>query len=156
MNCKGTRSKLSAYIDGELSGYEMLAIRSHVHDCAECSCELEELRRLKCLIGSLPESDPDEEFVLRLKARVRGVSALPRRPSPVYMLSGLAFTAALALTLASIHGRNNRGEVSAPVPVAAKSSNFELARDQAYQSGGDPFSDGSMVITVSSTAHGHP
>lgn len=64
MNCRRVNSLLSAYIDSELTGEEMLAVRAHVEHCAECAEELDALLETKHLLSSLafraPRADMEE------------------------------------------------------------------------------------------------
>ena len=53
MNCRRSSNLLSAYIDGELNGVEMLAVREHLGECAACRQEYESLRATKQLLCRL-------------------------------------------------------------------------------------------------------
>ncbi|MCX7924324.1 MAG: anti-sigma factor [Fimbriimonadales bacterium] len=78
MNCRYVQSRLSAYLDVELSGAEQQQIRSHLEQCIECSCELESLRRTKQLLRQMPivvPSSGPEHLLLR----VRHSTHAPRR-----------------------------------------------------------------------------
>jgi predicted anti-sigma-YlaC factor YlaD len=154
MTCKSVQSMLSAYIDGELCGYEMLRVRSHLHDCKSCSEEVDQIRNLKWVIGNVPESNPREGFEETLK---QTVFASPRktraRALPVTMISGLAFFAALLVSLATLRSQGPHVVVH-PKPSNQEAISFDVSRDQAYQSGGDAFNDGSMIITASAPVNG--
>ncbi len=67
MNCRKTRSLLSAYIDRELTGFEMLAIRDHLSGCTGCDAEHRSLVSVKTLLGALMEHAPREEFLVRVQ-----------------------------------------------------------------------------------------
>ena len=151
MSCKAIQHKLSAYLDGELAGYEMLDIRSHLHRCKGCEQEYEELRRLKRLMGNLPENNPGEEFAERLKQKVFQPTSFKPAPVPVAMISGLAFAAALLVSIAALHSHRPTTPVANTNPPVSAPSSFDLARDQAYQNGGDLFSDAPMVIPAQSS-----
>lgn len=58
MNCRFVQSRLSAYVDCELTGNEQQAIRAHLEHCLECSREYETLRKTKSLIRQLPVVQP--------------------------------------------------------------------------------------------------
>lgn len=58
MNCSKIQSLLSAYLDGEVTGEEQLAIRRHLKDCKGCSAEHESLQTTKRLICSLSVRQP--------------------------------------------------------------------------------------------------
>ena len=53
MNCECVRRLISGYVDGELSGAQMLSIRDHLHGCAECGSEIEDIRQYKELMARL-------------------------------------------------------------------------------------------------------
>jgi len=71
MKHRDVRNKLSAYIDGEVSGTERLAIESHLQQCSTCSEALEELQRTILQVKSLEEQDPPEWLTRRIMTRVR-------------------------------------------------------------------------------------
>ena len=155
MSCKAIRYKLSAYLDGELAGFDMLDIRSHLHRCRACELEYDELRRLKRLMANFPDTDPGVDFARELKNKVFQPSGR-RSPGrvPVAMISGLAFAAALLVSLAAMH--NHHGQIGAASVSSEPSTSpsFDLGRDQAYQNGGDFFNDSTMVIPAASSYHG--
>ena len=83
MNCRYVESRLSCYVDGELTGREMLVIREHLAGCAECDRQVQQYARLKQLLGSLvaPEARPgfeDELVGLVLKGDQRQMSVWDR------------------------------------------------------------------------------
>lgn len=146
MNCRQIESNLSAYLDGELCGSEMLQLRSHLHTCATCSQELEALRTTRRLIGALPEPEPDDEFCARLMAKVLEHKSANRSRVPwghVALVSSLAAACAIALVMRS--GRNQQ----LPAQPNSESLAFDVQRDQAYMSGSDPLGTRSPIITAS-------
>jgi anti-sigma factor RsiW len=58
MHCGRVSNLLSAYIDRELAGTEMLQIRRHLDGCPGCSAAHGSLRRVKSLIAAAPSADP--------------------------------------------------------------------------------------------------
>jgi anti-sigma factor RsiW len=62
LNCRRVNSLLSAYLDSELTGAEMLAIREHLHCCASCYEEHEALSQTKRLVSSLALKAPRAEL----------------------------------------------------------------------------------------------
>ena len=72
MNCNQANRQLSAYLDRELAGDEMLAVREHLNDCYECSVELEQLKRLKTALGQTKVLSPDPALYSRVKEAVYG------------------------------------------------------------------------------------
>jgi anti-sigma factor RsiW len=54
---------MSAYVDGELTGVEMLEIRRHLNECTECAEEYESTRFTKQMIFRLATVKPREDLV---------------------------------------------------------------------------------------------
>jgi hypothetical protein len=63
VNCRRVRSQLSAYVDNELTGYEMFVLRDHLSHCRECRDEHYSLKTMKYLLSALPEKEPNPEWV---------------------------------------------------------------------------------------------
>jgi predicted anti-sigma-YlaC factor YlaD len=63
MNCGRVSNQLSAYIDRELTGAELLSIRSHLSGCDSCRAEYEALNRMKTILGRLGTPEPRPGFV---------------------------------------------------------------------------------------------
>lgn len=70
MNCRRVSNLLSAYMDGELTGVEMLEIRRHLGDCCSCCLQYEELREGKMLLSHLPYAEPRVGLAESICARV--------------------------------------------------------------------------------------
>lgn len=61
MNCRYIQSRLSAYIDSELTGFQQQVIRHHLQHCPECSREHEQIKQTKRLVNYLrPAPAPPE------------------------------------------------------------------------------------------------
>ena len=58
MNCRRVNNLLSAYVDAELTGAEMLEIRGHLARCSACQREHEALQQTKRLLGALALRTP--------------------------------------------------------------------------------------------------
>src|SRR5688572_16053749 len=71
MTCKCVSQKIDSYLDGELCGTEMIAIRSHLHKCDACAEEAESLRSLKSGLSMLPCCEPPEDLEGRLVLAVK-------------------------------------------------------------------------------------
>jgi hypothetical protein len=70
VNCHKVQSLISAYVDSELSGQEMLAIRQHLSRCAECNAEFQSLLRVKRALGQLGSKHPSPDLALRICIRL--------------------------------------------------------------------------------------
>ncbi|MBC7806301.1 MAG: zf-HC2 domain-containing protein [Akkermansiaceae bacterium] len=65
---------LSAYIDRELTGMEMLEVRAHVEQCEGCRAEQESLSQTKKLLSSLSYTTPRAELEQLLVVRAERVA----------------------------------------------------------------------------------
>lgn len=62
---------ISAYIDGELTGAEMLCIRRHLSECVECAREYESMLGLKEAMARLRTVLPRRDFVTDVFAKLQ-------------------------------------------------------------------------------------
>ncbi|MCD4733951.1 zf-HC2 domain-containing protein, partial [bacterium] len=83
MNCCRAKSLFSAHLDNELGHEETQELNEHLANCAECRGAIEELRRMKRLVGGvnyrLPDSFSDEVLQQCRNGRVE-VESDSRRP----------------------------------------------------------------------------
>lgn len=63
MLCGRVTNLLSAYIDRELAGAEMLQVREHLASCDRCAAEHADLGETKALLVRLPAPPPRGDFV---------------------------------------------------------------------------------------------
>jgi anti-sigma factor RsiW len=68
---------MSAYVDGELTGAEMLAIRRHLSECAECAAEYESMRLVKQAVARLRTVVPRKDFAASILHRLDDVQVAP-------------------------------------------------------------------------------
>jgi hypothetical protein len=79
------RTLLNAYLDGELNGWRLLEMQTHLASCAACRNELSELRLVSKLLqaNSAPEFTPAERFVSQLTLSLPRPVLEPGLPRPV-------------------------------------------------------------------------
>lgn len=77
MNCRRVSSLLSAYLDAELTGAEMLEVRAHLEACRACRAEHESLQQTKHLLASLALRAPRPEFESLLRTDLERSLAFP-------------------------------------------------------------------------------
>lgn len=65
MLCSRVQNLLSAYCDRELTGAEMLHLRSHLDRCSACESERLALLQVKQVLGALPPVEPRLPFDAR-------------------------------------------------------------------------------------------
>jgi anti-sigma factor RsiW len=154
MNCKSVQNRLSAYIDRELSGTEMLAVRAHLTCCEMCRIEEEGLRMLKRVLSETPVREPSADFADRLAASIRAERApIPMAPVPLFRRPSLAFIgvalASMAVTFTIVNAlqapSTSSGMASRP---PASSLALDVQRDQALMIGSDATS-GAPLISAS-------
>lgn len=144
MNCQWTHARLSAYVDGELGGAETLRLREHLRSCPGCAREVEDLRSIKAMLGTLSEPEPVAGFEERLVAAVFAAPA-PRRAA------GFRFTWVAASAMAAAAATFLILQLIAPSPSApnAQPTALDIRRDQMLTAGFDPLGGSSPIVTVS-------
>jgi len=80
MNCTETRSLLSLYMDGALTGRQMCECSNHLGNCRECSTEFEFLKRTQQMVSSLGRRQPPPELALRIRVAISRETARRQRP----------------------------------------------------------------------------
>lgn len=154
MNCKTAKNYLSAYVDGELCGGEMLRVRRHLNDCRECAADVEELKAVKRLLGTQPEVDVPLGFEERLVSFVLNSNESRRQEAPVWRLALMSSMAAAAGVFMLLQLFAHR-ESSAQATLAAKEDSkvaFDVNQDMIFATGGDQFAGQAPVYPVSNVA----
>lgn len=70
MNCNKVSQLLSAYMDGELMGYEHRHINQHLQRCPRCSNEYEGLLQMKRMLSAMRLREPSEDLSVSIIHRV--------------------------------------------------------------------------------------
>jgi len=134
MNCRFVLNRLSSYIDSELKGDEMFAVRQHLHQCASCTKELSEQAAVKKVLSSLPALSA-EGIEDRLLRAVRGESPAPEPVAPAWPNWRTAFAVAglAVMVFGVLYFQRSSGS-----PEASPNST-DIAMDQDWNSAGGPF-----------------
>ncbi|MCC6442909.1 MAG: zf-HC2 domain-containing protein [Armatimonadetes bacterium] len=74
MSCSRIQRILSAYVDSELDGREMLAVRGHLRECAECRRYFDRLAMMKRLFSYMPCRRPDPDSIERVTLLLRSAT----------------------------------------------------------------------------------
>lgn len=77
MNCHRVINSISAYVDGELTGAEMLELRRHLGECPDCRDECESVRQVKFAIARLRTVAPRQDLAACIVGRLGEVSIPP-------------------------------------------------------------------------------
>ena len=102
MNCRDTRSRLSEYIDGELSAERRDAVRQHLEQCVECRQVASRLGRTVILLRAMDPVVPPATLADAVRKRI---SAGRARPAPLWaVFSHPAFRIGAAACLVAAVG----------------------------------------------------
>jgi len=70
LQCPQARQLFSPYLDGAVTGTEMLALQNHLAECAKCEREYESLRRTQQLLTSVGRPKVPADLGLRLRLAI--------------------------------------------------------------------------------------
>lgn len=70
VNCLEAKSLLSPYLDGMLTGAEMLALTAHFKSCARCDREYASLRQTQQLLASVGRRKAPDDLGLKLRLAI--------------------------------------------------------------------------------------
>lgn len=135
MSCNRVQPRLSAYLDGEMSGVEMLQFRSHINSCRDCQNELDGLRSVQAVLRDLPTApEPSEAMIARIRA---GVTASRTN----YLRLALVVAVPALCWAIFAYNRPHHDKVQDRDLII----NRQLAKDQIFDAGSDPASGASLV-----------
>jgi len=80
MKCRETRTLMSSYLDGAITGRQMHQARAHLDACPECRREYELLGETQRLVAGLRRRKAPPELELRLKLALSHQAAKRRHP----------------------------------------------------------------------------
>jgi len=80
MKCSQAKSLLSPYLDGVLTGTQMLALGAHLDSCDTCSGEYAGLRQTQQLLASVGRRQAPEDLALKVRVTISREIAQARRP----------------------------------------------------------------------------
>jgi len=68
--CKSTRDRFSAYLDGALTGVSMQQIVAHLDSCPECRHEFDAWRAMQSALAELGPAKAPDDLALRLRVAI--------------------------------------------------------------------------------------
>jgi hypothetical protein len=80
MTCPKAKRLFSPYLDGRVSGAEMLALQRHLQVCPNCNRHYESLRQTQQLLMSVGRPKAPEDLALRLRVAISHQVAEATRP----------------------------------------------------------------------------
>lgn len=78
MTCMQSKSMLSAYLDGAVTGKQMQALDRHLRECSACESEYESLRRTQLVLARLGPARVPEDLSLKLRLAISHEAARRR------------------------------------------------------------------------------
>ena len=144
MSCKSIQAKLSAYLDGEMSGVEMQTVRAHVHGCRDCQIELDGLKSIQAILREMPITpEPSLALPSMIQQRVS-----EKRGGPVRVGLLLALPAILLAVFFTLSRSGPK-----PAPDRDVAINRQLANDQIFDARNDSTSGASLVHYTNYEGH---
>src|ERR1051326_4393796 len=89
--------QLSAYVDGELTQHESVAVEAHVATCAECTSVLAAIRATLAALGALDEPTPSPQDSWALRSAIAKERRIASRGKRMWWLSGAAAAVAVGI-----------------------------------------------------------
>jgi hypothetical protein len=80
MNCSEAKSMFSPYLDGAVTGTEMLALTQHLDACAKCQGDYVSLRQTQQLLTKVGRRKAPDDLSLKLRLAISREVAQSRRP----------------------------------------------------------------------------
>ena len=134
MSCNTVQAKLSAYLDGEISGVEMQQIRHHVNSCASCQEEFSGLRSVQSTLRDLPATPEPSEFLVEKIQQ----SVIASRSS-YFRLAFLVAVPALCWAIFVVTRPDHQKIQDRNLII-----NRQLDKDQIFDAGSDPTTGASL------------
>jgi hypothetical protein len=79
LRCPQAKRLFSPYLDGAVTGAEMLGLQDHLSDCADCNSEYQSLRQTQQLLASMRRPKAPEDLGLRLRLAISHEAARAKR-----------------------------------------------------------------------------
>jgi len=80
LQCPQAKRLFSPYLDGAVTGTEMLALQQHLSDCAACNDEYQGFRRTQQLLLSVKRPKVPADLGLKLRLAISREAARAKRP----------------------------------------------------------------------------
>jgi hypothetical protein len=107
MTCTEFNDRLSAYMDGELTGWRRWKVALHLRECAECGTLLRELEEVDRSLMAVVEETPAPEYIT--PAVMHRIPAMPPASRRVGMLRWAVGIAVALVQILGMYGAYWRG-----------------------------------------------
>lgn len=139
MTCFIAQNELSAFADDALEMARAAELQDHLSGCAKCTRELQEIRRIRTMLRTLPVHRAPADFLSKVTAKAQRKSFLERASAalaPVLQLprpaqASLALAASLLIAVTVFWNNPNRGLSDLRSAPGASAGFREVANVQA-------------------------
>ena len=122
MKCQIVHKKLIFFLENELSGTEMQAIREHLDSCPDCALFASEMEKTFSILASEKNPEINPFFYTRVRAKLENQMEterqVSRRPVLVRILQPVAFSILLLLGIYAGIKLGNTGAANSGTKVA--------------------------------------
>lgn len=101
MTCFIAQNELSAFVDDALEATRAAELQAHLTGCADCTRELQEIRRVRTMLRTLPVQRASRDFLAKVTAKAQRKSVFERAASALAPLLQLPRPAQAGLALAA-------------------------------------------------------
>ena len=148
MSCNTVQTKLSAYLDGEMSGAEMLITRAHLNQCPQCQSELDGLKSVQAILRDLPLG-PEPSLLLPSMINQKLIATKRNYLRAVLMIAVPAFALAIfSFTRPNVSPRSGHSVQDRDIVISR-----QLAKDEIFDAGNDSTSGASLVHYTNYEGH---
>ncbi len=81
MKCTEAKSMFSPYLDGAVTGTEMLSLTRHLDGCVDCQREYVSLRQTQQLLATMRRRKAPDDLSLKLRLAISREVARASRPA---------------------------------------------------------------------------
>jgi len=81
MQCFGAKKLFSSYLDGAVTGAQMLGLQEHIGSCASCASDYELLRQAQQMLVSVGRPKAPVDLGLKLRLAISREAALAKQPA---------------------------------------------------------------------------
>jgi Putative zinc-finger len=80
LQCPQAKKLFSPYLDGAVTGVEMLGLQDHLSECAKCACQYQSLRRTQQLLAGMARPKAPSDLGLKLRLAISREAAAAKHP----------------------------------------------------------------------------
>jgi len=126
--CQSLEEALSAYLDGESTAEEKIAVEEHLKKCPYCRAELEDLKTTKALVGDLKRTEAPSLLWSRIETEIQRKKVVPFRRKVSRFAASAAAAVAIFFTSVTLIGYFSPEPIAPPENPYMASHAYHLMR----------------------------